>query len=134
MKDYLAFSLGKCAMSLCTLGMAAELRPTGIAVNSLWPKSTIATQTIKDHFLSKVYTSSRWPSIMGDAAYELVLRNSKECTGRFYTDEDLLREAGVVDFSHYAVDPGTPLMQAFYIPKEEQKVPVPQDLFLIHQV
>jgi citronellol/citronellal dehydrogenase len=126
-KDYLAFSIGKYAMSFCTLGMAEEFKKEGIAVNSLWPKSTIASQTIKDHFDPKVFAGSRWPSIMGDAAYELL---SRKCTGRFYTDEELLKEAGVVDFSHYAVDPKVPLMQALFIPADSQMRPVSQDLFI----
>lgn len=126
-KDHLVFSLGKYAMSMCTLGMAEEFKDAGIAVNSLWPKTTIATQTIKDHFAPKVFAGSRWPSIMADAAYELILRPSRECTGQFFTDEDLLREAGVNDFSHYAVDLNTPLIQALFIPGA---TPISHDLFL----
>lgn len=131
-KDHLAFSLAKYAMSMCTLGMSREFQQAGIAVNSLWPKTTIATQTIKDHFLPRVYAGSRWPAIMADAAYELALRNSRECTGQFFTDEALLRETGVVDFSQYAVDLETPLMQALFIPNEAHMVPVSQDLFLLN--
>jgi citronellol/citronellal dehydrogenase len=130
LKDHLAFSIAKYAMSLCTLGMAAEFREARIAVNSLWPKSTIATQTIKDHFDSKVYASSRWPSIMADAAYELVLRPSKNCTGQFFTDEELLKTTGVTDFSHYAVERDVPLMQALFLPREKQLIPVSSELFL----
>jgi citronellol/citronellal dehydrogenase len=129
-KDHLAFSIGKYAMSLCTLGMSEEFKRAGIAVNSLWPKTTIATQTIKDHFLPQVFAGSRWPSIMADAAYELTSRSSRECTGRFFTDEDLLREAGIVDFSHYAVDSNAPLMQALFIPADQQTIPLSQGLFL----
>jgi citronellol/citronellal dehydrogenase len=130
-KDHLAFSIAKYAMSLCTLGMAEELRGDGIAVNSLWPESTIATQTIKDHFSPKVFAGSRWPSIMGDAAFELL---SRKCTGHFFTDEFILKESGMVDFSHYAVDPSVPLMQALFIPLDPNMKPVSQDLFLINNV
>lgn len=129
-KDHLAFSLGKYGMSLCTLGMAAEFHKDGIAVNSLWPKTTIATQTIQDHFLPQVYAGSRWPSIMADAAYELVLRLARMCTGRFWTDEELLKEAGITDLSHYAVDPKSSLMQSLFLPLEEGRLPVAQELFL----
>lgn len=132
-KDHLTFSIGKYAMSFCTLGMAVEFQKAGIAVNSLWPESTIATQTIKDHFSPKVFAGSRWPSIMADAAYELIMRSSRECSGRFFTDEQILREAGVVDFAHYAVDQSIPLMQALFIPVDSQMVPVSQDLFLSKQ-
>lgn len=132
-KDHLAFSMGKYAMSLCTLGMAAQFKQDGIAVNSLWPKTTIATQTIKDHFLPKVHASSRWPSIMADAAYELALRTACGSTGCFFTDEALLREKGITDFSSYAVDPTSSLMQAFFLAEEENQSRVPHDLFLLNQ-
>ncbi len=131
-KNHLAFSLGKYAMSFCTLGMAEEFKKEGIAVNSLWPETTIATQTIKDHFSDKVYRASRWPSIMADAAFELVSRDAKTCTGRFFTDEALLKESGIADFSRYAVDPdasSASLMQALFLPSSLDRHPVPQDLF-----
>jgi len=86
-------------MSMCTLGMAEQFKRDGIAVNSLWPKTTIATQTIKDHFLPKVHASSRWPSIMADAAYELSLRNFHQYSGCFLMDEDFLQETGQTVFS-----------------------------------
>ena len=117
-------------MSLCTLGMSAEFKSEGIAVNSLWPESTIATSTIKEHFSSQVYAGSRWPTIMADAAYELTLRDSRECSGRFFTDESLLREIGIIDFSHYAVDLKVPLMQALFLPVDKNKTPVSHELFL----
>lgn len=129
-KNHLAFSLAKYAMSLCTLGMAEEFKEAGIAVNSLWPETTIATQTIKNHFSPQVYGGSRWPSVIADAAYELILRSSRECTGQFFTDEALLRETGIVDFSHYAVDPHAILMQALFVPATSGRLPVSQDLFL----
>ncbi len=129
-KDHLAFTIGKYAMSMCTLGIAVQFQNYGIAVNSLWPRSTIATQTIIDHFSPKVYAGSRWPSIMGDAAYELILKSAKECTGQFFTDEALLRESGIDDFSQYAVELNLPLMQALFISREEGMLPVSQDLFL----
>lgn len=132
-KDHLAFSIGKYAMSLCTMGMAEQFKQDGIAVNSLWPKTTIATPTIKDHFLPKVHASSRWPSIIADAAYTLALRNSRQCTGNFFLDETLLRDEGITDFSHYAVDPNSALMQAFFLPLEENQSRVPHELFLLNQ-
>ncbi|HPE85090.1 MAG TPA: SDR family oxidoreductase [Chlamydiales bacterium] len=128
-KNYLGFSISKYAMSMCTLGMAETFKKDKIAVNSLWPKSTIATQTIKDHFSEKVYLASREPSIMGDAAYQLMLRDSAECTGHFFIDEELLRQDGANDFSRYAIDPNTPLMQALFTPAEVDMLPVSEDLF-----
>ncbi|MCH9632371.1 MAG: hypothetical protein S4CHLAM6_07040 [Chlamydiae bacterium] len=128
-KNYLGFTISKYAMSMCTLGMAEEFKKDNIAVNSLWPKSTIATQTIKDHFSSKVYSSSRKPSIMANAAFLLIQRDSSQCTGQFFIDEELLRQNGLDDFSQYAIDPKTPLMQALFVPVDEKMVPVSQDLF-----
>lgn len=128
-KNHLAFSIGKCAMSLCTLGMAEQFKQDGIAVNSLWPKTTIATQTIKDHFLPQVHASSRWPSIMADAAYELSRRTVQEYSGCFLIDEDFLRAVGQTTFSQYAVDSTAPLMQAFFLPPDEERSRVPQELF-----
>ncbi len=132
-KNHLAFSISKNGMSMCTLGMAAEFQQAGIAVNSLWPETAIATQTIKDHFSPQVYAGSRWPSIMADAAYALVVRPSQDCTGQFFTDEALLREAGVVDFSCYAVDSSATLMQSLFVPIDENRASVSQNLFLLNQ-
>lgn len=132
-KNHLAFSLSKYAMSFCTLGMSAEFGPEGIAVNSLWPETTIATPTIQDHFSPQVYAGSRWPTIMADAAYELTMRDSKKCSGQFFTDEALLKQAGINDFSQYAVDLTTPLMQALFLPVDKNRVLVSQDLFLCNQ-
>ena len=129
-KDHLAFTMAKYAMSMCTLGMSAEFQEAGIAVNSLWPQTTIATQTIKKHFLPKVYSGSRWPSIMADAAFEIALRTYREWTGQFFTDEALLRKTGVEDFTHYAVDPNVPLMQPLFIPLEAGMAPISRELFL----
>ena len=97
-KNHLAFSLSKYAMSFCTLGMSAEFDREDIAVNSLWPETTIATPTIQEHFSSQVYAGSRWPTIMADAAYELTLRDSRKCSGQFFTDEAILKQAGEKGF------------------------------------
>jgi citronellol/citronellal dehydrogenase len=132
-KNHLAFTMSKYGMSMCTLGMAAEFQSAGIAVNSLWPQTTIATSTIKNHFLPKVYAGSRWPSIMADAAYQLVLKKTP-CTGQFFFDEILLREAGVTDFSHYAVDPNSSLIQDLFVPEKitnenNFEIPLTKELF-----
>jgi len=117
-KNHLAFTMSKYGMSMCTLGMAAEFQEMGIAVNSLWPLTTIATSTIQDHCAPEVYAASRWPAIMADAAYEIMQKNARECTGNFFIDEELLRETGVTDFTHYAVDAKVPLMQDLFIPEK----------------
>lgn len=133
LRDHLPFSLGKYGMSLCTLGMSAEFRDAGIAVNSLWPQTNIATQRLKDHLSPQVYAGSRWPSIMADAAYELASRTFQEATGQFFLDETLLYESGVTDFSRYAVDPTHPLVQTLFLPLKEGMIPISRELFRFNQ-
>ena len=103
-KDHLAYTMSKYGMSMCTLGMSAELAHDGIAVNSLWPKTTIATSAVKI-FFPTMLQKSRKPAIMADAAHAIVSRNSKTTTGNFYIDETVLHEEGVEDFDNYALDP-----------------------------
>jgi len=129
LRDYLSFSLGKYGMSLCTRGMAAEFYSAGIAVNSLWPQTNIATQRLKDHLLPQVYSGSRFPSIMADAAHALSLRTFKEASGQFFIDEPLLREIGITDFSPYAIDPNHPLVQTLFLPLKEGMIPISRELF-----
>lgn len=129
LRDHLPFSIGKYGMSLCTRGMAAEFESAGIAVNSLWPQTPIATLRLKDHLSPKVYAGSRLPSIMADAAHELVRRTFREATGQFFVDEELLVEAGTSDFSHYAVDLTQPLVQDIFLPLKPGMVPISRELF-----
>ncbi len=112
---HLAYSLSKYGMSLCTLGMARELAPDGIAVNCLWPRTTIATAAIEFNFPESVLRSSRKPAIVADAAHSIVTRASRECSGNFFVDEEVLRETGVTDFGQYAVAPGTPLRDDLFL-------------------
>lgn len=132
-KNHLTFSLSKYAMSFCTLGMSAEFESEGIAVNSLWPETTIATPTIKDHFSPQVYAGSRRPAIMADSAVRVDLTRPRKCSGRFFTDEALLKEAGIMDFSQYAVDFRVPLMQALFLSVDNNRISVSQDLFLYNR-
>lgn len=129
LRDHLPFSLGKFGMSLCTLGMSAEFKDVGIAVNSLWPQTNIATQRLKDHLSNKVFVGSRWPTIMADAAYELAQFTVHEATGQFFIDETLLRENGVNDFLHYAVDPTQPLVQTLFVPLKKGMTPLTKEMF-----
>lgn len=105
-RDHAAYTMAKYGMSMCTLGMAAELKPVGIAVNSLWPRTTIATAAIEVHFPEAILKASRKPEIVADAAYAIFSRDSRSTTGNFYIDEAVLREEGVSDFGRYAVSPG----------------------------
>ncbi len=114
-KSHVAYTMAKYGMSMCTLGMSEELRAQGIAVNSLWPRTTIATAAIEVNFPEAILRASRKPAIMADAAYAIVNRDSRRATGNFYIDETVLREEGVTDFDQYAVNPGTPLYTDLFL-------------------
>ena len=114
-KDHLAYTLSKYGMSMCTLGMSEEFRSSGIAVNSLWPRTTIATAAIAINYPKEILQASRKPAIMADATYEIITSNSRELTGNFFIDEELLRSRGVTDFSHYALNPHLPLYTDLFI-------------------
>lgn len=114
-KDNLAYTISKYGMSMCTLGMAEEFKSFGIAVNSLWPQTIIATAAIAVNFPKEMLQASRKPSIMADATYEVITSNSKETTGKFFVDEELLRTRGVKDFSKYALNNDVPLIKDFFL-------------------
>jgi citronellol/citronellal dehydrogenase len=108
--------MAKFGMSMCVLGMAEEFRNQGVAVNALWPRTTIATAAILNLLGGEqVMQRSRKPEIMADAAYAILTRKSRECTGNFFVDEDLLRSLGTVDFDLYSVVPGASLHPDFFV-------------------
>ena len=113
--DHVAYTMSKYGMSMCTLGMAEELRPHGIAVNSLWPRTTIATAAVEVHFPEEIFKASRRPAIMAEAAHAILTRDARTHTGNFYIDEEVLREAGVTDFERFAVTPGVPLYNDLFV-------------------
>jgi citronellol/citronellal dehydrogenase len=101
---HVAYSLAKYGMSLCVLGLAGELRKQGIAVNALWPRTVIDTAALQIALSGAgdvVRQRVRKPQIMADAAHAILTRPSREFTGNFCIDEDVLRQAGVTDFSQY---------------------------------
>jgi citronellol/citronellal dehydrogenase len=114
-KNHLAYTMSKYGMSMCTLGMAEEFKSFGIGVNSLWPKTTIATAAIEVNFPKQILDASRKPAIMADAAYGIVTSDSRETTGHFFIDEDFLRAQGISDFSQYAVNPDAKLYPDFFL-------------------
>ncbi len=114
-KDHVAYTMSKMGMSMCTLGMAEEFKNAGIAVNSLWPKSTIATAAIAVNFPPAILRASRKPAIMADAAHHILTSDSRITTGNFFIDETVLRAKGVIDFNHYAVDPKVPLFADLFV-------------------
>jgi len=112
---HVAYTMSKYGMSMCTLGMAEELREFGIAVNSLWPRTTIATAAVEVHFPEAILRASRKADIMADAAHVILTSDARANTGNFYIDEDLLKKNGVKDFDRYAVTPGVPLFQDLFL-------------------
>ena len=103
------YTLAKYGMTMVTLGLAAEFAEAGIAANTLWPRTTIATAAVQNLLGGeRVMAASRTPEIYADAAYEVLLRPARELTGRTLIVEDVLTDAGVTDFARYAAVPGTP--------------------------
>lgn len=108
------YMLAKYGMSLATLGLAAEFAANGVAANTLWPRTTIATAAVRFALGGdQLMRLSRTPEIYADAAQVVLCRPSRECTGQSLIVEDVLREAGVTDFSGYAAVPGTPDEELF---------------------
>jgi citronellol/citronellal dehydrogenase len=98
---FTGYAIAKYGMSLVTLGLSEELREDGIAANSLWPRTSIDTAAIRNVVGSELVTHSRTPQIMADAGYEILTKPSREVTGNFFIDDDVLEDAGVTDFSIY---------------------------------
>jgi citronellol/citronellal dehydrogenase len=113
--DHCAYTMTKYGMSQCTLGMAAEFREAGIAVNSLWPKTVIQTAALAMLGGRVRPENCRQPGIVADAAHAILCRDSRACSGNFFIDENVLREEGVKDFDAYAVAPGEPLMKDLFL-------------------
>lgn len=102
---HLAYSLSKFGMAMCVRGHAQEFRNKNIAVNALWPKTAIATAAIKMLMGEQGVKVSRKPEIVADAAHYILTRDPAQHSGCFFLDEAVLRESGIEDFAHYAVDP-----------------------------
>ncbi len=116
---HVAYTMAKFGMSMCVLGMAEEFRESGVAVNALWPRTTIATAAVK--FVvgdDAMVLGSRTPDIMADAAYAIVTKPSKEFTGQFCIDDTFLAAEGVTDFDRYRVDPTHDLYPDFFVPED----------------
>jgi citronellol/citronellal dehydrogenase len=117
-----AYSIAKYGMSLVVLGLSGELRSKGIAVNALWPRTTIATAAIEFAVSAELMRMSRKPEIMADAAHAIVTKDARGFTGQFLIDDTFLTSEGVTDFEGYRVDPTQPLAEDFFVPSD---VPAP---------
>jgi citronellol/citronellal dehydrogenase len=116
-----AYSMAKYGMSLVVLGLAGELRPNGIAVNALWPRTTIATSAIKNILGGDtLMRRSRAPDILADAACRIFAKPAKSFSGNFLIDDTFLAGEGVTDFDRYRVDPREPLAPDFFVPDDDK--------------
>ena len=114
-----AYSMAKFGMSLVVLGLAGELRPKGIAVNALWPRTVIATAAVQNLLGGEaVMQRARKPEIVADAAYAIFVKPAREFTGRFLIDDSFLAENGVGDFACYRVNPAQELAPDFFVPDD----------------
>ena len=114
-----AYSMAKFGMSLVVLGLAGELRAQGIAVNALWPRTIIATAAIQNLLGGETrMRQARKPDIMADAAHAIFCSPSRQLTGRFLIDDNVLAERGVTDFDRYRVDPTEELARDFFLPDD----------------
>ncbi len=105
-KNHTAYTMAKYGMSMCVLGMAEEFKRDGIAANALWPRTAIDTAALA--MIPGVDTAAcRTPEILADAAYIILNRDSREATGNFYVDDEVLASEGITDLDKYAVVPGT---------------------------
>jgi citronellol/citronellal dehydrogenase len=105
-KNHVAYTMAKYGMSMCVLGMAEEFKRDGIAVNALWPRTAIDTAALA--MIPGVDTAAcRTTEILSDAAHIILTRNSKECTGNFFVDDEVLASEGITDLEKYSVVPGT---------------------------
>ena len=111
---HVAYTIAKYGMSLCVLGMAEEFRAEGIAVNALWPRTLIATDAL-NMIPGVSMANARTPAIVADAAHAILTTSSRERSGRFLIDDEVLAEAGVTDLERYAVEPGQALLPDLFV-------------------
>ena len=116
---HVGYSIAKYGMSLCVLGFAGEFRARGIAVNALWPRTTIATAAIRNLLGGEAMVrASRKPEIVADAAYLVFGKPSREFSGNFLIDDTFLVSEGITDLDRYRVDPTRPMQPDFFVPED----------------
>ena len=113
---HVAYTMSKFGMSMCVLGMAGEFKRDGIAVNALWPRTTIATSAVKYMVGGdEMMRMSRKPEILSDSAHWILSQDSKEVTGNFFVDDEVMARMGKTDLSEYSVEPGAELAPDFFV-------------------
>ncbi len=115
-RDFPAYTIAKYTMSLFTLALAGEFKDRGVAVNSLWPRTAIATAAVQNEIGGAgMLAACRKPEIVADAAHFILTRPARECSGNFFLDDEVLLAAGVRDFAQYDMQPGAALQADFFI-------------------
>ncbi|MFX0032970.1 MAG: SDR family oxidoreductase [Promethearchaeota archaeon] len=113
---HVAYTMSKYGMSMCVLGMAEEFKKDRIAVNALWPRTAIATAAVKNLLGGEATIKhSRKPEIVADAAYIILTKSSRECTGNFFIDDEVLIEHGVTNLERYSIVSGSKLIPDFFL-------------------
>ncbi|XP_065905672.1 hydroxysteroid dehydrogenase-like protein 2 [Dysidea avara] len=115
-RDYCAYTMAKYGMSMCVLGMSEELKPDGIAVNALWPRTAIATAAMEMLAGDEGMKMSRPPDIMADA---ILQHTCDQMTGQFLIDDDVVKKAGITDLDQYANSPGSKLLPDYFLDEAE---------------
>ena len=122
-KPHVAYTMAKYGMSMCTLGMSEELKPSGIAVNSLWPRTMINTAAVNNILASTMedqgVSKCRTPAIMGDAAYIILTQNSKKFTGNMCVDDSTIIKSGKTDLSEYLATPDATPFPDFFVNEDD---------------
>ncbi len=114
--NHIAYTMSKYGMSMCVLGMAEEFKKDKIAVNALWPRTAIATAAVQNLLGGdQAIKHSRKPEIMADAAYIILTQPSKECSGNFFIDDEVLIQHGITDLSKYSMEIGAKLFSDFFL-------------------
>jgi citronellol/citronellal dehydrogenase len=115
------YSMAKFGMSLVVLGLAGEFRNAGVAVNALWPRTTIATAAVNNLLGGDaLMRASRKPDILADAAHMIFSKDSRSFSGKFLIDDTFLAENGVTEFDRYRVDPSQKLEVDFFVPDDSK--------------
>jgi citronellol/citronellal dehydrogenase len=113
---HIGYTIAKYGMTLCALGFAAEFREDGIASNALWPRTLIATAAVQNMLGGdEAMARARKPDLYADAAYAVITRPSRDCTGHAFLCEDVLAQEGVTDFDRYAYRPGAEPQVDLYV-------------------
>ena len=116
LSNHVAYTMSKYNMTMIAMGLASELKKYGIAANTLWPRTTIATAAVQNLLGGDTLIKmSRTPQIVADAAFYLLQRSSKECTGNSFTDEEILAQEGIRELDDYAVNPGSKLYPDLFL-------------------